>query len=136
MGAANILSLYAPTVCSEAETKNYFYESLDSVVSNITDLTLQKDVPKPHDAGKNLPEHIDVTWLHLRETIYNTSIAVLGKKERKSADWFEANWEIMEPVTEAKRKALMAYKVAPGTVALQKLRNARNIARMTELIYA
>ena len=107
-------------------------ERLNNKLSSaLTDLTSQKDVSKAHDAGKNVPEHIDVTWLHLRETIYNTSIAVLGKKERKSADWFEANWEIMEPVTEAKRKALMAYKAAPGPDALQKLRNARNIARKT-----
>ena len=51
--------------------------------------------------------------------------------ERKSTDWFEAHWETMMPVTEAKRKALLAYKAAPGPDTLHELRNARKTARKT-----
>ena len=34
-GVAHILSLYAPTLCSDEEIKDNFYEALDSVVANI-----------------------------------------------------------------------------------------------------
>nr|XP_054752426.1 craniofacial development protein 2-like [Lytechinus pictus] len=34
-GLVNILSCYAPTLCSSAETKDQFYEHLDSVIANL-----------------------------------------------------------------------------------------------------
>jgi hypothetical protein len=40
--------------------------------------------------------------------MYNSSIIVLGRKECKSADWFEAHLDKLGPVIEAKRKALIA----------------------------
>ena len=91
--------------------------------------TSQKEIPNPHDAIGT--EQIDANWLHIRDTIYNTSLAVLGRKERKNADWFEAHWVTMNPVTETKRKALLAYKASPGPDTLKCLRNARNTARKT-----
>ncbi|GAA6105796.1 zinc finger protein 2 homolog isoform X1 [Tachysurus ichikawai] len=48
-------------------------------------------------------------WSHLRNAVYNTAITSYGK-ESKNTNWYEANWEEMEPMTEAKRKALLAYK--------------------------
>jgi hypothetical protein len=63
--------------------------------------------------------------------MYNSAITAYGKKERKNTDWYEANWEAMEPVTEAKRKALLAYKAAPSPSTLQALRTARNNAQRT-----
>ena len=34
-GRANIMSVYAPTLCSTAESKDQFYEELDVAISNI-----------------------------------------------------------------------------------------------------
>ena len=74
---------------------------------------------------------IDSKWAHLRDSVYNSAIISYGKRERKNADWYEANWEEMESVTEAKRKALLAYKAAPSPGTLQALRNAKKNAQKT-----
>ncbi|CAM4379955.1 unnamed protein product [Leuciscus chuanchicus] len=54
------------------------------------------------------------TWNLNISDMYNAAIAAYGKEERKNADWYEAHWEEMESMTEAKRKALLAYKASPG----------------------
>ena len=81
--------------------------------------------------GETADDAIDSRWPLLRDAVYNSAITVYGKKERKNADWYEAHWEDMEPVTEAKRKALLAYKAKPGPSTLQALRSARNKAQQT-----
>ena len=87
-------------------------DQLNNKLRLAIDNTLQKGVSESHGETEVVPEYIDATWLHLRETIYSTSVEVLGKMQRKSTDWLEAHWETMMPVTEAKRKALLAYKAA------------------------
>ena len=64
-------------------------------------------------------------------TVYNSAIISYGKRERKNADWYEANWEEMESVTEAKRKALLEYKAVPSPGTLHALRNAKKNAQKT-----
>ena len=63
--------------------------------------------------------------------MYNSAITAYGKKESKNTDWYEANWKMMEPVTEAKRKALLAYKAVSSPGTLQALRSARKNAQQT-----
>ena len=36
-------------------------------------------------------------WAHLRDAVYSVAITAYGKKVRKNADWFEANWEETTP---------------------------------------
>ena len=98
---------------------------LDNNANKLTPLT-----PDPGE-GVTEADHIDAEWHHLWEVIYNSSITVLGRKEYKSADWFEAHWEKLDPVIEAKRKALIAYKASPSPATLQQFRIARNTARRT-----
>ena len=74
---------------------------------------------------------VDSRWDHLRESVYNAAIAAYGKKERKNTDWFEDHWEEMEPVTEAKRRALLAHKAAPSPSTLAALRAARKKSQQT-----
>ena len=62
---------------------------------------------------------------------YTSAITAHGKKEHKNADWYEAHWEEMEPVTEEKRKALLAYKAEPGPSTLAALRAARKKSQQT-----
>jgi hypothetical protein len=81
--------------------------------------------------GVSADDTIDSKWPRLRDAVYNAAITAYGKKERKNADWYEAHWEEMEPVTEAKRKALLAYKANPSPSTLQSLRTARNKAQQT-----
>ena len=50
---------------------------------------------------------------------------------RKNADWFEAHWDKMEPVTEAKRKALLDYKQNPCPSTHDALKAARSKAQQT-----
>ena len=63
--------------------------------------------------------------------MYTSAITAHGKKEHKNADWYEAHWEEMEPVTEEKRKALLAYKAEPGPSTLAALRAARKKSQQT-----
>ena len=58
-------------------------------------------------------------------------MAAFGKKERKNADWFESFWEEMQPVTEAKRKAMLAHKQNPSPSTRATLRAARSKAQKT-----
>ena len=41
-----------------------------------------------------------------------------GKKVRTNADWYEANLNVMEPLTAAKRSALIQYKKDPNRKSL------------------
>ena len=74
---------------------------------------------------------IDSRWSHLCDSVYSAAASAYGKKERKNADWYEAHWEEMEPLTEAKRKALLAYKAAPCPSTLAALRAARKASQQT-----
>ena len=63
--------------------------------------------------NKTLPKYeasIDAKWSHLRDVIYNSAIIAYGKKEQQNEDWFEAHWQKMKPVVEAKRTDLLAHK--------------------------
>ncbi|XP_047495828.1 craniofacial development protein 2-like [Penaeus chinensis] len=73
----------------------------------------------------------DLIWSHLRDSIYSAAISAYGKKEHNHADWFEAHWDRMEPVVEAKRKTLLAYKNAPNPTTLTALRVARKTSQQT-----
>jgi len=93
----------------------------------------QQFICKLHEAlTKETPDDtIDSKWSHVRDAVYNSAITAYGKKEHKNTDWYEASWEEMEPVTEAKRKANLAYKAAPSIGTLQALRTARKNAQQT-----
>lgn len=75
--------------------------------------------------------NIDSRWSHIRDAMYTSAITAFGKKERQNADWFEAHWEEMKPVTEAKRNALLAYKQNPCPSTRDAHRAARNKAKST-----
>ena len=79
---------------------------------------------------------IESKWSHLRDTIYGSAIAAFGKRERKSADWFEAHWEEMKHVTDVKRKALLAYKDRPCPETLHSLKSAKKNAQQAARHYA
>ena len=57
-------------------------------------------------AAQPTTNNLDAKWSHLRDAI--------GKKEHKNADWFEACWEEVQPVTETKMKAMLAHKQNPS----------------------
>ena len=53
------------------------------------------------------------------------------KKWTQESDWFEAHWEEMQPVTEAKKIALLAYKQNPFRGTRDALRVAKSKAQRT-----
>ena len=73
----------------------------------------------------------DAKWSHLCDAIDDSAMAAFGKKESKNADWFEACWEEMQPVTEAKRKAMLAHKQNPSPGKGDTLQAARSKAQQT-----
>ena len=71
-------------------------------------------------------------WGHLHDTIHNTTLTAYRKREQRNVDdWFEACWAKMEPVTAAKRKAIINYKQVPSTQNLDALRAAKSKAQWT-----
>ena len=93
------------------------------------------DPVKPQSLADSLQEKLaaqptisnpDAKWSHLCDAIYDSAMATLGRKEHKNADWFEACWEEMQSVTEAKRKAMLAHKQNPSP-------SKRDTARSTAL---
>ena len=63
-------------------------------------------------------------WKYLRDTIYNAASLTFGKKQAKTADWFEAHLDKIQPVIDEKRRALASYKSSPSERTLQMLRVA------------
>ncbi|XP_047103701.1 craniofacial development protein 2-like [Schistocerca piceifrons] len=53
-------------------------------------------------------------WAKLLGAIYNSAVLAYGINGKRNKDWYEKNLEEMEPVTEAKWKALLAYKRNPN----------------------
>ena len=64
-------------------------------------------------------------------TMCNTALTKYGKKERKITDRYEANITVMEPVTDAKRYALVNFKRDPSKKKLNTLRAGRNKVKQT-----
>ena len=60
-------------------------------------------------------------WDHLRETIQKTAFETFGRKTSKNCDWFEAKSNVMMPIIDEKRAALVQYKRSPNEKYLQAL---------------
>ena len=82
--------------------------------------SLERDLPGPPSATAS------DRWAHVRDTIYNAAMSTFGKRQAKSADWFEANTVELLPLVEEKRRAFSAYKNVPSERNLQALRTARS----------
>ena len=52
-------------------------------------------------------------WEYLRDTIYNAASLTFGKKQAKTADWFEAHLYEIQPFIDEKRHGLASYKAHP-----------------------
>ena len=65
-------------------------------------------------------------WKYLRDTIYNAASLTFGKKQAKTADWFEAHLNEIQPLIDEKRRALASYKSSPSERTLKMLRAARS----------
>jgi hypothetical protein len=50
----------------------------------------------------------------LRDTIYTSVLSAFGKREHLNTDWYEAHSAYMQPIKEAKKEALLAYKETPA----------------------
>ena len=68
-------------------------------------------------------------WDHIRKSIYDCALESYGKKVHQTNDWFEANKVKLEPVLEARRSALIAYKSNPCGRTLACLQKARKKAK-------
>ncbi|CAE1327547.1 unnamed protein product [Acanthosepion pharaonis] len=78
---------------------------------------------------------IDSRWHHLRDVIYTSALTAFGKKDRQNADWYEAHGDEMQPASEAKRQALLAYKHNPCVNTRDVLRAARSRVQQTARCY-
>lgn len=77
---------------------------------------------------------IDGKWCHVRDPIYTSAFTAFGRKECRNADWFKAHWDVMEPVTQTKKYALLAYKQNPWPSTRDALRAARSKSQQTSLL--
>ncbi|PFX17198.1 Craniofacial development protein 2 [Stylophora pistillata] len=88
--------------------------------------TLQKKF-----ANQPTTDDTDAKWCHLWDVIYDSVMSAFGRKAHKNANWLEAHWKEMQPVTEAKRIALLAYKQNPCHSTRDALRAAKSKAQQT-----
>ena len=70
-------------------------------------------------------------WEILRDTMHRTALATFRKKTSKTHDWFDTKSSEMRLVIEAKRTALMEYKLSPSERNLQILRTAMSKVQQT-----
>ena len=59
-----------------------------------------------------------------------------GRRVRTNADWYEANFNVMEPLTSAKRSALIQYKKDPNRKNLVSLQETRRKNQQLVRCYA
>jgi hypothetical protein len=76
-------------------------------------------------------QNAEKQWECIRNAIHGTSMVTFGRKGKKSEDWFEANWDNMEPVVTTKRQCLLAYKRNPSRQNLNSLQEAKALAQRT-----
>ena len=67
----------------------------------------------------------DSRWRQLSTAIHRSAITAYGRKERRNVDWYEANLQLMEPLTQSKREALIRWKEDPTQQNLLSLRACR-----------
>lgn len=68
-------------------------------------------------------------WHQLSSTIHKSAIEAFVKKEKKSANWYKANLQIMEPAMQAKRGALIKWKSDSLQHNLNPRSNCQQLAR-------
>ena len=79
--------------------------------------TSRKEVFIQHflSSGNCSPETTTSTdsWNTLRDSIHESAVAAFGQKKRRNKDWFESNADLIVPVLEKKRNAMMKLKSDP-----------------------
>ena len=63
-------------------------------------------------------------WEYLRDIIDNAAALTFGKKQAKTANWFEAYLDKIQSFIDKKRHAPASYKSSPSERTLQMLREA------------
>ena len=58
----------------------------------------------------NLSADATTKWNNFCNATYKAAMEAYGRRVRNNADWYEANLNVMEPLTAAKRSALIQYK--------------------------
>ena len=71
----------------------------------------------------NLSTDATTKWNNLRNATYKAAMEANGRRIRNNADWYEANLNVMEPLTAAKISALIQYKKDPNRKYLVSFKN-------------
>ena len=77
----------------------------------------------------NAEDEASLTWNALRDSMYSSALQTFGKRSYKSSDWFDDNAQVLLPLVESKRQALLQYNNHPSTINLGNLRAARKVVR-------
>ena len=70
-------------------------------------------------------------WEQVRTALYQSGLETLGRKEHCNVGWFEANWEKMELLIEAKRAARLAHEKNLCQATRDALRATRSMCQRT-----
>lgn len=97
--------------------------------SNLEKRCMFYDSFKDSTAYLSWESHDPVTcWKTLHNSIYKSAVKAFGLHVNKNADWFNANWDVMEPAVEASHKAHLAYKNATNHEVLTAPRTDRAVS--------
>ena len=59
----------------------------------------------------NWPTDATTKWNDFYNATYKAAVKAYGRRVRNNANWYEANLNVMEPLSAAKRSALIHYKM-------------------------
>ena len=88
--------------------KDRFYDDLSAAISKVP-----PQEPLFIFGDFNARVGADHSSWPTRDTIYNAASLTFGKKQAKTADWFEAHLDEIQPLIDEKRRALASYKSSP-----------------------
>ena len=68
----------------------------------------------------------DTIWDNMREAIFSTALESYGKRPRVREDWVEAYSDVLLPLLEEKREALIAHNRSPSQTTRDKLKETKS----------
>ncbi|XP_049832822.1 uncharacterized protein LOC126273320 [Schistocerca gregaria] len=120
-----------PKKCHHAKPRGHARINTDHVHDTQRKQDFVSDFESVFPGNVQAERNVDKKYAKLSGAIYNSAVLAYGKKGKRNKAWYEQNLEKMEPVTEAKRKSLLAYKRNPNERTRGDLRKEKYRAQQT-----
>lgn len=86
---------------------------------------LEDRLEQRHSSASPTDQHPDQTWEELRTAMYDAAMESFGKKYSVREDWMEEYSDILLPLLDEKKAALVAHDKSPTQATRDRLREAK-----------